>query len=725
MNQVEIKIVIDGKDANATLVLTKENVDAIHDALGGVPKDVPTEGIRGLTRSTDAARMGVASLSQTLQSSTAFQYGFGMGLTAVGNNVENLVTDFTRLKIESVATGQSMSGTLLNVLTGPTGIMLGISAVVMALQFLPSLLDKTGEAAKKAADDGLQKFSDRLKNMTAPEKVQTVAELQKQIDLIDKAIKKNLITTTGGDAEHQIVSTTVLDPVLNEYLEKRLKINKDLLDTAKEEITYDKAIAAVAHEGNLAIDDKRSKLTVLNDELTKFRKMQDEGLLVDEQGVKLADRMEEAQREINLLKESSSDYAKKVAEAFRIDTEQKIKDAERKKEQQILELDNEEKKQLALATTDEQKQKIETDFAKKRIDLERDTAVAILGFQKLIAKARLKATMDPHEAYELRAQIKQIKKDIDAANATADTKKSSADANFDIEEASRKKGIAADNARYLAEKEVEEKRRQQQEDSKNFFKKMANEQLEDMDHLDEAKKKYAADEAKYLASTDAKQRETLKAQLDMDKQDINLTEDRILARQEEAKQNILAGAQEYDASQNLGMQLNRQANESIRRIIAEAVATQLGKVIAEIPFPFNLIAAPAAGIAVEALLERLIPKFSSGGGVFGESGVDKVHAMLTTGEFVVRKDVAQDNYMFLSALNSGQIRLPKYSTGGPVGMLPSMSALSSTELKKEFAALKKTIVSNRPLTVINSDTDWNRFKRGQDRSARIQKARIL
>jgi len=149
--------------------------------------------------------------------------------------------------------------------------------------------------------------------------------------------------------------------------------------------------------------------------------------------------------------------------------------------------------------------------------------------------------------------------------------------------------------------------------------------------------------------------ENLKKEKEIVDRKIALTKAEVAARDEATKQLILAGTQQYDAAQSLGVQMNKAANEAIRRIIAEAVATQIAKVIAMIPWPFNLIAAPIAGLLVQHLIERLIPKFETGGLIGGKrhsSGGTMINA--EAGEFIVNRSAASSNIALLESINSGR-----------------------------------------------------------------------
>ena len=107
--------------------------------------------------------------------------------------------------------------------------------------------------------------------------------------------------------------------------------------------------------------------------------------------------------------------------------------------------------------------------------------------------------------------------------------------------------------------------------------------------------------------------------------------------------------------------------------IAQAVVSYIASIV-EATGPLALFLAPAAGLAIQAALEAVIPRYASGGIVQGASGVDNVPALLTAGEFVMRKDVAEQFYPFLMALNNG-------------GISNNPSSISFDPLKKEISSL--------------------------------------
>ena len=87
---------------------------------------------------------------------------------------------------------------------------------------------------------------------------------------------------------------------------------------------------------------------------------------------------------------------------------------------------------------------------------------------------------------------------------------------------------------------------------------------------------------------------------------------------------LIAGRDASDALEELGskhefvaQQVKTAARQMILAYIAEGIAAQISSALANIPFPFGLIAAAAAGAGASVLLNKLIPSFAEGAIVTG------------------------------------------------------------------------------------------------------------
>lgn len=89
-----------------------------------------------------------------------------------------------------------------------------------------------------------------------------------------------------------------------------------------------------------------------------------------------------------------------------------------------------------------------------------------------------------------------------------------------------------------------------------------------------------------------------------------------------ALMHTLMGAQIQDV-RDLGNAVREEIQSAIEARIAETIAVQISKIIAEIPFPVNLAIAAGAGAAVKLLFNQ-IPSFRTGVDDFG-GGIAKVH----------------------------------------------------------------------------------------------------
>jgi len=136
------------------------------------------------------------------------------------------------------------------------------------------------------------------------------------------------------------------------------------------------------------------------------------------------------------------------------------------------------------------------------------------------------------------------------------------------------------------------------------------------------------------------------------------------------------------------------------------------------------LAIAAAAAAVLAGLSRVdqIAKQSFTGFAFGGEVTGPTLALLGEGG---GSEIVAPSRDFITVWRQDllPLALKDIQSGGASHRSSSISDLAA--MKKEFADLKRTIVRNSPVTMISSDTDWNRFRNGQDKAARIRKMHLL
>jgi len=93
--------------------------------------------------------------------------------------------------------------------------------------------------------------------------------------------------------------------------------------------------------------------------------------------------------------------------------------------------------------------------------------------------------------------------------------------------------------------------------------------------------------------------------------------------------------------------------KTIAALIAEGVATVVGKALKSVPFPYNLIVAAGAGAAAAGLFNAVVPKFSTGGIAPGNAQGDKTLIGVNGGEMILN--------------NNQQASLFKMLQGGMIG----------------------------------------------------------
>jgi len=349
MNTVEIKLVINGKEAIATLQLTDDNVQKMADHLDQMGKrgatsvdlirqryqtlvalmesqplgskefeelsvmtasarkelDAAEAMMQKATGTTGNARMAVTSFSQTLSDSTQFQNGFRYGMMAISNNLEQMFGALGRVKEESAATGQSMSKTLIAALSGPGGVMIALSSVMVLLQILPGLLEENEQkvedfsvknlenaVALNENAEAIRKVTDELKSMGESEIIDSIITIENQIALSSDRSLKYLESWMG---------------TLKSFLNGRYGMNFDVTGGEGEQaVLLEKSKKAAEEE--LA---NRSRVKILEDEINALKEAQ------NKKGVDLRENLaqiEAKERERTQLLKSDNELLKEQAE---------------------------------------------------------------------------------------------------------------------------------------------------------------------------------------------------------------------------------------------------------------------------------------------------------------------------------------------------------------------------------------------------------------------------
>ena len=130
--------------------------------------------------------------------------------------------------------------------------------------------------------------------------------------------------------------------------------------------------------------------------------------------------------------------------------------------------------------------------------------------------------------------------------------------------------------------------------------------------LTNAKINSAALEKKMRDASTLQELNSLKTEKDVTDKKIELINKEMDARKENTKQYAQNAMDSYNAAESLGKNLNRLAVDFIKTQARKAAASAIASAVEGLPFPFNLLAAAAAGFAAEALFDRLMPSFATG-----------------------------------------------------------------------------------------------------------------
>ena len=257
------------------------------------------------------ARLAVISFSQGLQDSTMFAQSFRMGMMSIGNNLDMVVQYMGMLKEESRLTGVSMKDSLLAVIKGPSGVLVGLSVLIGLLQLLPQLFRNTSAAAKEASEEGLKIFTDWLDKLTTVQiqglrdsmrpqveaNKQNVESLQRQLNL-----SKALALTTGIKTDADIAAWKFQQGQI-ETLVKQNNLFTEQIDKLDQALAKRKAEADTDRLISTYLAEHGSRIQQLNYELEQLNQKQDKTR-------RDYDRIAQIRKEINTIASSTADIDK-------------------------------------------------------------------------------------------------------------------------------------------------------------------------------------------------------------------------------------------------------------------------------------------------------------------------------------------------------------------------------------------------------------------------------
>ena len=199
-NEIRLKLVIDGKEAQGVLLNTDDLLDKLRSKSKGIGK--------GGADDFGAMSQAVGQLGWALGDANMFFVNFRAGMMSVGNNIPMIAQGFLRAGDAAKDAGMSIGKYFMSSLTGPTGIMLGVNAAMFVLQSLPMIFDAINADAKKAAEQGLEDFKKKL------EEIQTLSMLKplwldtmNEVAILQAAVDSEWFPFIGSEAQEQLKAT--------------------------------------------------------------------------------------------------------------------------------------------------------------------------------------------------------------------------------------------------------------------------------------------------------------------------------------------------------------------------------------------------------------------------------------------------------------------------------------------------------------------------------------
>lgn len=252
---------------------------------------------------------------------------------------------------------------------GPQVAALGlpIGIAVGALVALASGFSATGEAAKKAAAEGLKVFSDAVKGLTVPAKIELTVDLKKDLDTTQKALaaaeaklveaRREAGLQEASTAELRANKETASALKIVEALRQRVAMREGEIDELETATLVEQRLKEIEETSVKLVSEKSSRLVQIGLDLKHLADLQEKGLTVDEHGNSIADQRQKLLKEQHQITATTVELieknVKQAEEHYKVIsltagrfTEQELSQRKQLEQQRTLETNDEKKLEL-------------------------------------------------------------------------------------------------------------------------------------------------------------------------------------------------------------------------------------------------------------------------------------------------------------------------------------------------------------------------------------------
>ena len=171
---VELQLLLKDEQALKNLKLTEAEIQKLKLAVSGIDDEFVEAfqkakiGLQGLSAPINQALPGTMKLNMAMNQlgyvvndASMFLVNFRMGMMGIANNIPMVISMFQAARAEIAITGATMKSAMVASIMGPGGLLLAMNGLMLAMQFLPDLLD----SIRSSSDELTRSMSDEEKGL--------------------------------------------------------------------------------------------------------------------------------------------------------------------------------------------------------------------------------------------------------------------------------------------------------------------------------------------------------------------------------------------------------------------------------------------------------------------------------------------------------------------------------------------------------------------------------